>query len=72
MDLVSKIVLLESEYFLNASFTSEKNFKVRQHIQSILLLKQKNSRQVELAEYFRSSSFFIKTLDQALEAKVKD
>lgn len=52
MGMVSKLVIVESEEFLQAAFKSSKNFKIRQRIQSLLLLQQnKFKRQVDLADY---------------------
>ncbi len=52
MGMVSRLETQESEEFLEASFKSSENFKVRQRIQSLLLLKQKKfKRQVDLANY---------------------
>lgn len=52
MGMVSKFKIQESEDFLLSAFKSSKSFKVRQRIQSLLLLKQeKFKRQVDLAEF---------------------
>ncbi len=52
MGMVSKLEILESEEYLKLAFTSNKNFKIRQRIQGLLLLKQKKfKRQIDLADY---------------------
>jgi transposase len=52
MGMTQKLEIQESILALEKAFKSSSNFKVRQRIQSLLLLKQKKfKRQVDLAEY---------------------
>jgi len=52
MGRTSKLEIVESLDFLEKSFKNSDNFKIRQRIQSLLLLKQKKfKRQVDLADY---------------------
>jgi transposase len=52
MGMVSKLEILERIDFLEKEFKGSNNFKIRQRIQSLLLLKQqKFKRQKDLANY---------------------
>ena len=52
MGMTSKLEIEESITTLEKAFKSSKNFKVRQRIQSLILLKQQRfKRQVDLAEF---------------------
>jgi len=52
MGMTSKLEIEESITTLENAFKSSKNFKVRQRIQSLMLLKQQRfKRQVDLAEF---------------------
>lgn len=52
MGMTSNIEIKESISSLEAAFKSSDNFKIRQRIQSLILLKQeKFKRQVDLADY---------------------
>ena len=62
MAMILSIEIKEDKETLEKSFKSSKNFKVRQRIQSLLLIQeQKFKRQVDLAIYLGVGHFTLKT-----------
>lgn len=62
MGMIARIKIEEDLSTLEEAFKNTKNFKVRQRIQSLLLLKQgKFSRQVDLANYLGVGHSTLKT-----------
>ena len=61
MGMTSRLEIKESLCFLEKEFKRSNNFKIRQRIQSLLLLKQqKFKRQIDLAEYLGISHSSLK------------
>ena len=62
MGMIASIKIEEDIKSLEEAFKSSKNFKVRQRIQSLLLLKQeKFKRQIDLANYLGVGHSTLKT-----------
>ena len=62
MGMIARIIIEEDLKTLEDAFKKTKNFKVRQRIQSLLLLKQgKFSRQIDLANYLGVGHSTLKT-----------